>query len=486
MTSLKEILNLDKAELVFQRLLEAVEAHSSELAAVRRDVSGKASAQDLRGMCTEINSRLTALERRVSATEAAVTIPEGAPGDRGGDGLGHQGRGFVGRRALTVGEAVRANEEALLGLSTKLAGKAGTEELTAKGEQLEACIRERERAVRQWGVGRDFADSLGQAHRGLARKLQAVEGVLGTKLDRSEIDNVQAACAKVSTVSEFLDEAGQRLSTLEAGLERGKQERRESERDAEVAFRELRSGLADRADRHASESVAQELADLRKAFVEETTSKARQLRGLRLGADELKKSLGSFFGSNNERLRELEACLQGAATKREVALKADARHTEESLRALREDLGQRARQASLSSLERTVSQLDREHAKTRKASDLTGRFVDWFSSRGQAYEHNLAAVERHIENLATRSVGARARPASAAAAALDAARGAERMARGDVDGGDGGGDLLRGDTGFLHGGEGGRGGGVFSSSLAGEGGFRGRVPYGDGVRFTPA
>ena len=34
--------------MVFQRLLEAVEAHSSELAAVRREVSSKASNQDLR------------------------------------------------------------------------------------------------------------------------------------------------------------------------------------------------------------------------------------------------------------------------------------------------------------------------------------------------------------------------------------------------------------------------------------------------------
>lgn len=56
--------------------------------------------------------------------------------------------------------------------------------LFLQGEELKACIRERERAVRQWGVGRDFADSLGHAHRGLAGKLQAVEGVLSTKLDR--------------------------------------------------------------------------------------------------------------------------------------------------------------------------------------------------------------------------------------------------------------------------------------------------------------
>lgn len=56
-------------------------------------------------MCTEINARLSILERRVAATEAAVTIPESTRGDGGG------GRGSAGGRGLTVGEAVRANEE---------------------------------------------------------------------------------------------------------------------------------------------------------------------------------------------------------------------------------------------------------------------------------------------------------------------------------------------------------------------------------------
>ncbi|CAN0392256.1 unnamed protein product [Ectocarpus sp. 12 AP-2014] len=117
MASLKEILNLDKAELVFQRLVDAVESHSLDLAAVRRDVSRKASGEDLRGMCTEINGRLAALERRVAATEAAVTIPENSGGSGG---------------SFTVGEAVRANGQALLGLSKQLEEKAGRDELSAK------------------------------------------------------------------------------------------------------------------------------------------------------------------------------------------------------------------------------------------------------------------------------------------------------------------------------------------------------------------
>ena len=59
---------------------------------------------------------------------------------------------------------------------------------------------------------------------------------------------MQAACAKVSTVSEFLDEASERVSTLEVGLEKEERERRERERETGEALRCLRADLAKRAD----------------------------------------------------------------------------------------------------------------------------------------------------------------------------------------------------------------------------------------------
>eukprot|EP00904_Undaria_pinnatifida_P010983 jgi/Undpi1/7014/HiC_scaffold_21.g09488.m1 len=164
------------------------------------------------------------------------------------------------------------------------------------------------------------------------------------------------------------------------------------------------------------------------------------------GSPVIGKSLGKFAGLTDGRLVEVETCLQGAATKDEVALKANASRMEEELRGLRADGALMARQSSLSSLESMVSSLSREHDKTRKTSDLSARFVDWFSSRGQAYEHNLAAVETHIENLATRSVGARASPALAS-----------------------------------------RVSGSGSSRRVSMGGRTGvGVPYGGGIRFTPA
>jgi hypothetical protein len=38
------------------------------------------------------------------------------------------------------------------------------------------------------------------------------------------------------------------------------------------------------------------------------------------------------------------------------------------------------------------------------------RFVDWFSSRGEAYEHNLNVVEKQIETLAVNSMPSRRQP----------------------------------------------------------------------------
>lgn len=66
---------------------------------------------------------------------------------------------------------------------------------------------------------------------------------------QSELDNMQAACAKVSTVSDFLDEAAQRVSTLESGLERGELERRENEERTQEALRDVKADLANRADK---------------------------------------------------------------------------------------------------------------------------------------------------------------------------------------------------------------------------------------------
>lgn len=67
-------------------------------------------------------------------------------------------------------------------------------------------------------------------------------------MTQAEFDNIQAACAKVSTVSEFLDETTQRVSKLEAGLDAAELERRQHEAEIEEDVKGLQAELDVKAD----------------------------------------------------------------------------------------------------------------------------------------------------------------------------------------------------------------------------------------------
>ncbi len=46
-----------------------------------------------------------------------------------------------------------------------------------------------------------------------------------------------------------------------------------------------------------------------------------------------------------------------------------------------------------------VAELSKAHLGTAKQAALAAQFVEWFSSRGEAYQHNLNVVERKIEEV---------------------------------------------------------------------------------------
>ena len=59
---------------------------------------------------------------------------------------------------------------------------------------------------------------------------------------------MQAACSKVSSVSEFLEDTAERVSKLEAGLDAAELERRQREAEIEETVQGLRSELSGKAD----------------------------------------------------------------------------------------------------------------------------------------------------------------------------------------------------------------------------------------------
>lgn len=59
---------------------------------------------------------------------------------------------------------------------------------------------------------------------------------------------MEAACAKVSTVSNFLEDASTRVCTLEARLDGEERERRQGDGALEGAVQEVKAALSRKAD----------------------------------------------------------------------------------------------------------------------------------------------------------------------------------------------------------------------------------------------
>lgn len=46
-----------------------------------------------------------------------------------------------------------------------------------------------------------------------------------------------------------------------------------------------------------------------------------------------------------------------------------------------------------------LKEIKEEISTLTKQSDCCIRFIEWFSERGEAYEHNMATIERNINHL---------------------------------------------------------------------------------------
>jgi hypothetical protein len=75
-------------------------------------------------------------------------------------------------------------------------------------------------------------------------------------------------------------------------------------------------------------------------------------------------------------------------------------HYDAAVTALGNDIDTKADNTALQSLAERVGVMgDMQESEAAKLT-VAMRFVDWFTSRGENYEHNLKLVDKHLRNLA--------------------------------------------------------------------------------------
>jgi len=74
-----------------------------------------------------------------------------------------------------------------------------------------------------------------------------------------------------------------------------------------------------------------------------------------------------------------------------------------TLNQVREDLDKKACVHNVSEQRCMIDNLALDHADTKKAALLAAKFIDWYSRRGESFEHNAQTIDNELKRLARRS-----------------------------------------------------------------------------------
>lgn len=251
--------------------------------------------------------------------------------------------------------------------------------------------------------------SMGQrlqvAQQNSAERLVGLEKLVALKLDKSDIGHIEAMAENLQRFESF------RVGTLEAvGRLEDKTAEHERRLDADEGIlgdhfsrlEKLRSDVDSSAKRTELCSVAKEMENLKKelgaSYVHrsEGDENLGRLRSLETRADESDR----FAARTTSAMDKTDRVLQTKASVEDMHACVLRKHFEEVVRTLGEDLDTRATMLHVGDVEARTRALESNMGEAQGRLDVAIRFVDWFTQRGEQYEHNIRIIDKHISNLA--------------------------------------------------------------------------------------
>ena len=226
---------------------------------------------------------------------------------------------------------------------------------------------------------------------------------MSLKIDRSEMANLQTLAASLEEYDHFRTETETNLVA-----QRDKNGKNDAIFDniekvlkqAEKERVELRENIAQRATQEALDRLTKDVLD-----IEEVTSDHASKAALQ-ALEELvheEKDRSDSYGVQIEGLQkasdDAHTQLATKASVADMSKRVLRSHFEAVVTALGNDVDTKAATKSLDGVdERVVTLEERIEAEAARLS-VAMRFVDWFTSRGESYEHNLRLVDKHLRGL---------------------------------------------------------------------------------------
>ncbi|KAH7485393.1 hypothetical protein KRP22_006542 [Phytophthora ramorum] len=241
----------------------------------------------------------------------------------------------------------------------------------------------------------------------LHERMEAVDRRLITKMDKSESARLDGVLVQIHSFRPMVTQLSKQVETVQLQQKQTQRfvARLDSEHEAHKIGQEeawhhadkLRQMLDAFEHRH-HQAVAPQIQrldsmtdQLQLALDELKTAAATSEATLRALSAKFHSSGGAFATQLQQQYQHFEQNLQEKAPRQEI--EAQLADLSRQIAAKAPDSAHRALSSSLEDL-RTRCEKLQEHV------ELSTRFLDWFASRGEAYEHNLELVETQLGRLA--------------------------------------------------------------------------------------
>ena len=382
---LGRMIRLDQVEDILNNMMDRLNAQDQTIQALQRLCGGLLSKQRANDAFESLQSSIVDLNIKLEEVKQASTADLG------------------GGRTMSSGEMSALHNMKIQELERAVAlcaNEADTQrEMELQKEQFATKMDKLNNSVTPLELGK----TLHQAQNDIAERMKLMEGTMSLKIDRSEMANLQTLATSLEEYDYFRTDTQAKLveqrdinrknDIVFEDIERTLQQ-------AEKERKELRGGISRGATQESLDLLTQDVRGIEEVTSDHASKGALQaletvVHEEKGRADGFGKQIGGLLKASDE----AHALLATKASIDDMNGRVLRSHFEAVITALGNDVDTKAARDSLHSVDgRVVTVEERIEAESARLS-VAMRFVDWFTSRGESYEHNLRLVDKHLRGL---------------------------------------------------------------------------------------
>ena len=421
-TPLQGILNLPRLEQLFGQLMARLAHQETEIAALQTAARHNAT---LEARCAGLEAQLARLEAATSLdaesiNDTASEAPSSSSAPSATPVPQHH------HHHVPLNRQVADNTAAIARLADLIDGR-HAHHSTRHDHALEShrTLTERLDALELRGAAKDHALALEDELAAFGRRLDATDAVVATKVDGVDEAAFRATCVRLRNVDEFINRTNATVAELEERASKASDERShiheqleassvitaalQREVDAIVAVVGEEAVKREERDQALDEALANTThRDAHAQHVAHHASTLEQLQQLKREVEQGFSRVSADLAAEESRASSQSSEDRAAARRGAEAAAALARRLVDG--AVRDLLA--APHGAVAECRGRVARLEETSAKARAELDIALKFVDWFSQRGEGYEHNMTALDRRLDGMVRSAREASAEPFS--------------------------------------------------------------------------